>query len=594
MQELFARTLSQGLQAFVPAAVGLVWLRCNRRLAALAAARWGLLAAIPLTAVVGWLFERSVYQARWESLMAAAATGVALTCGLSVWRSVPFPEVCPSGGRRVLWQGALAAAAALVVVRQTMVMAAVFGAAALQMRSIDGTTAVVGAAVLAFALAGAWVLVGRWLPQRAVLTATRSFAVLFLAQVAFYAVHKSAEAHFLPWSEALDAATEPYGPDSIFGRYVSYLLAGLPVMAASLTTLSRRPVAVQAKRAALVVSATAVAVLTVLSGTSSRGVIPPRVSETPVAAHAIELASIAGAPHLVFISKGVDASYTLLSSAPLLQPTAGRAHGELRCERVSFAAGEGICLQADRGIFTTYRAVLFNVRLQPRLSFKLEGSPTRTRISADGRVGAITVFLTGQAHGYTSASFSTKTVLLDMASGDAIGELEQFTTWRDGKRFTAADFNFWGVTFARDSNTFYASLRTSADVQPSRWQITRPSKTYLVRGDLGLHKLTVLHENVECPSLSPNGQLIAYKKRVGPDRAPWRFYVLDLATMNESPIAETRSIDDQLEWLDDAHVLYGTTRSSQSAIVDVWVAPIDGSEPARVFLPEAESPIVVR
>src|SRR6185295_8267405 len=106
------------------------------------------------------------------------------------------------------------------------------------------------------------------------------------------------------------------------------------------------------------------------------------------------------------------------------------------------------------------------------------------------------------------------------------------------------------VTFARNSNTFYATLKTDG-------------KTYLVKGDLGLRKLTVLHENLECPSLSPNNRLIAFKKRTGPDLAPWRIYVLDLATMVEHPIeGETRSVDDQLEWLDDEHVLYGMRRSS--------------------------------
>jgi len=58
--------------------------------------------------------------------------------------------------------------------------------------------------------------------------------------------------------------------------------------------------------------------------------------------------------------------------------------------------------------------------------------------------------------------------------------------------------------------------------------------------------------------------------------------------------AETRSVDDQLEWLDDTHVLYGMRRSSQSALSDVWVAPIEGSEPARVFIAEGDSPIVVK
>src|SRR4029453_17529121 len=117
-------------------------------------------------------------------------------------------------------------------------------------------------------------------------------------------------------------------------------------------------------------------------------------------------------------------------------------------------------------------------------------------------------------HGYSSSSFSTKTTLVDMASGDVLGDLEQFATWRDGKRFAAADFNFWGLTFARESNPCYASLQTAR-------------KTYLVRGDLGLRKLTVLHENVECPSLSPDNRLIAYKKRVGPQPDAWRLYILD-------------------------------------------------------------------
>src|SRR4029078_4896870 len=99
---------------------------------------------------------------------------------------------------------------------------------------------------------------------------------------------------------------------------------------------------------------------------------------------------------------------------------------------------------------------------------------------------------------------------------------------------------------------------------------------------------------VECPSLSPDDKLIAFKKRVGPALAPWRIYVLDLATMTERPVtAETRSVDDQMEWLDSTHILYGLERSSAVAIRDVWVAPIDGGA-ARVFLAEAESPIVVR
>jgi len=277
----------------------------------------------------------------------------------------------------------------------------------------------------------------------------------------------------------------------------------------------------------------------------------------------------------------VDQNYSRLSLAPLdARQAADRASAELTCERLSFAAGRGICLHADRGIFTTYSAVLFDRTLKATHRIKLDGRPSRTRVSPDGRVAAITVFVTGES--YVGSPFSTRTTILDVATGDVLGDLESFTTWRAGARFKSADFNFWGVTFARDSNVFYATLRTAG-------------ATYLVQGDLGLRKLTVLRDNVECPSLSLNNRLIAFKKRVGSELEPWRFYVLDLATLTDRPIAaETRSIDDQIEWLDDDHVLYAVRRSIHSSSLDVWVAPIDSNAPARVFMPEAESPIVVR
>jgi hypothetical protein len=295
-----------------------------------------------------------------------------------------------------------------------------------------------------------------------------------------------------------------------------------------------------------------------------------------------EAIAMASSPHLLFRRTQQDADFGKLHVALLSAPDGERAVAGLACDRVSFSGARGICLSADRGVFTTYKAAIFDRRFAPVRTLTLGGQPSRTRVSPDGRVGTITVFLTGQTHGYASSAFSTKTTLINMASADELADLEQFSTFRNGARIQAADFNFWGVTFARDSNVFYATLKTGG-------------ATYLVRGDLGLRKLTVLRDNVECPSLSPDNRLLAFKKRVGGDLAPWRFYVLDLATMAERPLAgEARSVDDQIEWLDDAHVLYGAHRSSQNAVIDVWMAPVDGNGPARVLLPEADSPIVVR
>ena len=448
-------------------------------------------------------------------------------------------------------------------------------AAALALRSRDALTAVGGATLLAIAVSAAWIWVAGRFSPRALSAATRAFAILFLAQLAMYALHESAEARLLPASDVLHAATEPYGPDGEYGRYFAWLLLVVPLLSAAVIR-SRRWIPVEGRlvvprRGAVTIACAAVIV--VGGGLTLR----PSFSASTVAP-AADAAALAAGPHLLFRHTLVDAQYGSLSIASLADPGGRRASAGPACERVAFANDRGLCLQASRGVFTTYRAMLFDRAFKTIASWKLDGSPSRARVSPDGRVGAITVFVTG--HAYGTSPFSTKTTLIDMASGDPLGELEQFSVWRGGARFKAADFNFWGVTFGRDSNTFYATLATAGN-------------TYLVKGELGLRKLTVIHDGVECPSLSPDERLIAFKKRVA-GTGYWRPYVLDLATMAERPIAaETRNIDDQMEWLDTGHVLYGLPRAS-SATTDVWVAPVDGSAQATVFAAGAESPIVVR
>ena len=116
------------------------------------------------------------------------------------------------------------------------------------------------------------------------------------------------------------------------------------------------------------------------------------------------------------------------------------------------------------------------------------------------------MFVTG--HAYAEAGmFSTQTTLIDLRTGQKIVNLEDFTVSRNGRVVTAVDVNFWGVTFAPDGDHFYATLATGG-------------KTYLVRGSIHDRTMRTLHENVECPSLSPDGTRIAYKKRVGSGHQP--------------------------------------------------------------------------
>jgi hypothetical protein len=293
------------------------------------------------------------------------------------------------------------------------------------------------------------------------------------------------------------------------------------------------------------------------------------------AARALPSARAERRPVVVFRSLGRQRSSTdgQVAVASLGDPSGRRTLLPLRCDRVHFAGGRGLCVARGAGFAAGYRAKLFRPDGSVSHELSLEGVPSRARVSGDGRYGSVTMFEAG--HSYADAgAFSTETTLIDMASGRRIADLEDFAVTRAGRLVTAVDVNFWGVTFARDSDRFYATLATGG-------------KTYLLEGSVQARTARVIHENVECPSLSPDGTRVAYKRRTGVASRPWRLTVLDLSTMRETAVGEPRSIDDQVEWLDDGRLLYGVDRQ-------VMVARADGGGRPHRYIALAESPAVVR
>lgn len=249
----------------------------------------------------------------------------------------------------------------------------------------------------------------------------------------------------------------------------------------------------------------------------------------------------------------------------------------LSCDRVFYAVGWGVCLsEDDKSLPTRYLAQVFDRTFTIRHTLPLTGPPIRARVSADGRRAAFTVFESG--HSYADDAFSTRTTVIDVASGQQLGELEQFTVRKDGQPFKAIDFNFWGLTFARDGVHFYVTLRSKGE-------------RYLVRGSIDAREMEVIRRGVECPSLSPDETRIVYKKPLpGVLERGWRLYVIDLASGNERPLNQgTRSVDDQVDWFDNDHVVYFDSAPDGNG---VWILSTDGVSPARLLLPDAASPAV--
>lgn len=275
-------------------------------------------------------------------------------------------------------------------------------------------------------------------------------------------------------------------------------------------------------------------------------------------------------PFLVYQHVARDEHYAEIALGPAEAPRSRTTYTGLVCERVYFAGGRGICLTPKQETLSqAVNARVFGADFRPGRAVRLEGLWSRARVSPGGRYGAATTFVTG--HSYRDVGFSTFTALIDMAKGEVLSDLEKFEVTRDGKPFDKIDFNFWGVTFSRDERRFHATLSSGG-------------KFYLVEGDVPTRRARVIAEGVECPSLSPDETRVAFKRREGNN---WRLHVLELDTGREFPLAETRSVDDQVEWLDDERILYGLVK-------DVWVVPADGSGQPRIHIRDALSPAVVR
>ena len=281
-------------------------------------------------------------------------------------------------------------------------------------------------------------------------------------------------------------------------------------------------------------------------------------------------------PRLLFRSTQPE-TYGLLTAVDAAEPSSAPVASSRTCDRVDARGGRVVCVTTEGGFLDTVRAYVLDEELRTLHELDLKGVPSRLRLSPNGRLVAVTVFVTG--HSYATAGFSTSTTIWETSTGDRVGTLEDFRFVVDGKVADAVDRNFWGVTFARDGRTFYATMATGG-------------RTYLVQGDVESRQGKALVEGVECPSLSPDETRVAFKQRLPGNTVTWTLAVLDLESRKRTVLPVDAGIDDQPYWLDDDTVTYGAVRGSSGEAAtrqDTWAVPADGSALPRVLREDAWS-----
>ena len=237
MLQAFVITLREGLEAFLIIAISLAYLRKRHRSELIPAVHWGIGASVLLSVAAAWLFYQARNQALWEGILALAAAVSVATLTVHMWRTAKRIKKDIEGHLHISAMKSGGAAFAgvflftlLMITREGMETALLMGTLVFQMKApVDLVLGAVGGVAVAAFVASLWSRYGHRVNLGLFFQVTAVFLMIFVVQLLIYGFHELTEANIFPYSEPLHIATEPYGPDGLYGKYLTYLLVLLPM-----------------------------------------------------------------------------------------------------------------------------------------------------------------------------------------------------------------------------------------------------------------------------------------------------------------------------------------------------------------------------
>ncbi len=251
MTQAFVITLREGLEAFLIVAISIAYLRKSGRQQLVPAVHWGIGVAVLLSIGAAVLFQRASNQALWEGVLALTAAVLVGSLIVHMWRHAKhlkrdIEHHLAASAAKVGLRAALGVFlfTLLMITREGMETALLMGTLILQDSAFSITAgAVLGTTAAAF-VAWLWSRYGHRVNLALFFQVTAVFLAVFVVQLLIYGFHELTEANLFPYSETLHWATEPYGPDGMYGQYLSYSLVLLPMAWLTVSALmGKKPVA---------------------------------------------------------------------------------------------------------------------------------------------------------------------------------------------------------------------------------------------------------------------------------------------------------------------------------------------------------------
>ncbi len=231
-------TFREGLEAFLIVALSAAFLRQTGREQLLGPLRGGVMLAVAGSIALGIVLSQvGALTPATEGWLATAAAVLVVSCTVHMLRhgrrmKAEIGARLDSASQRSGFAAALAvfAFAALMVGREGVETATMLAALAV---SAGQREMFIGGAIgvlCAGAMAWAWSRYGRRVNLSRFFQVTAVFMVLFSVQLVIYAFHEFSEAGLLPGLDNAwwHIASEPYGPEGVYGHWLTYGLVLIP------------------------------------------------------------------------------------------------------------------------------------------------------------------------------------------------------------------------------------------------------------------------------------------------------------------------------------------------------------------------------
>lgn len=235
MLQAFIVTLREGLEAFLIVAISIAYLKKTGRGSLLPAVYWGIGTSVAVSLAAAWLFRQASNQALWEGILAIVAAVLVASLTVHMWRTAKHlkRDIEQRLDHRARATGTAAFAGVfgftvLMITREGMETVLLMNALISQVRQNLLLVGAIAGVLVAATVAWAWSRYGHRVNLGLFFQVTAVFLLVFVVQLLIYGLHELTEAGVLPASETLHWATEPYGPDGKYGRYLSYMLVLLP------------------------------------------------------------------------------------------------------------------------------------------------------------------------------------------------------------------------------------------------------------------------------------------------------------------------------------------------------------------------------